>query len=67
MSFLVFLWRALATFTVGYLEDYYKRGKSKYILTKLRKFDTLSAKLVSSTFDKRKMITYISFSTLTKL
>ena len=66
MSFLVFLWRALATFTVGYLEDYYKSVKSKYILTKLRKFDTLSAKLVSSTFDEKKMIIYISFSALTK-
>ena len=57
MSFLAFVLDNQAVFTSACLNDYFERGQSKYIL---RKFET-GARFVSSTFDEKRMIIYISF------
>ena len=38
------LWTTLAVFTVACLEEYYERGRSKYILIELTKCDTSANK-----------------------
>ena len=67
MSSLAFMssWTLLAASTVACPEDYHEKGLRLYFSRKFEASIWLG-KFVSSTFDKKRMIPYISFIALTR-